>query len=52
MLDELVSELLDLTATEKGYGNALYAASDEGPGCSGGCCTIGCCIELCFHLCW
>ena len=49
MLDELVSELLDLSATEKGYGKALYAANDEGGGCS----SLGCCsIVLCIRLCW
>ena len=52
MLDELVSELLDLSATEKGYGRALYAVNEEG---GGGCSSIGCCsVVLCcsVHICW
>ena len=53
MLDDVLTELLDLTVTEKGYGNALYASNDDGGGCSGGgcCCSLGC-FELCISLCW
>ena len=40
MFKELTEELLDLTATEKGYGNAMYAVID-GDLCS--CCSCSCC---------
>ncbi len=48
MFQELVEELLDLTVTEKGFGNALYAQND-GNECSS--CTLSsslCCCSLCW----
>ena len=51
MFKELTSELLDLTATEKGYRLAAYAATEE-PGCSSssGCTTVVLCCSI--HICW
>lgn len=52
MFTTLTEELLDLTATEKGVGAAMYAQIEQ-PGCScGGCSssTVLCCF-LC-SLCW
>jgi hypothetical protein len=49
---ELTSELLDLTATEKGYRMAVYAAAEE-PGSSSsssGCSTVILCGSI--HICW
>ena len=44
MLTELGDALLDLTVTEKGIGNALYAVeSVPDPGCSQCSCTVLCC---------
>ena len=45
MFQKLTDELLDLTITEKGFRDALYAmADDDGAGCSSCswslCCTI------------
>jgi len=41
---ELTEELLDLTATVKGAGDALYASErDEGGGCSCSCSWSLCC---------
>ncbi len=47
MSDDLAAELLDLTATEKGYRNALYAAYDE-EACSSCSSTLCCTIQLCW----
>ena len=47
MSEELAAELLDLTATEKGYRNALFAANDEEQ-CSSSSCTLCCTIQLCW----
>ena len=43
MFTELTEELLDLEATTKGYGGALYAAVDPGGSCCGGCCNLVLC---------
>jgi hypothetical protein len=51
MFASLTDELLDLTATEKGVGAALYAAADEPGCCSSGCSCNGCSILLCCFLC-
>ena len=51
MFKELNAELLDLTATEKGYGHALYATVDDDPGCSG-CCSSSIVLCCSIHLCW
>jgi len=51
MFDELSKELLDLTVTEKGYRGAMYATSQEAPGCGTLCCSVVLCTFLC-HLCW
>ena len=45
MSEDLAAELLDLTATEKGYRNALYAANDEEQ-CSSSSSSLCCCIHL------
>ena len=51
MFDDLCTELLDLTATEKGYRGALYAMNEDTGG--GGSVTLCCTIVLCScHLCW
>ena len=49
MFDELAVDLLDLTATEKGYGRALYAANEDEK-----CSSIACTVILCcsIHICW
>jgi hypothetical protein len=50
---KLTEELLDLTVTEKGVGNALYAQNDEG--CACGACSSSCtlCSSLCCsEVCW
>ena len=50
MFSELTDELLDLTATEKGYHGAWYAADDEGGGGGGRCAC--CCLTTCeINLC-
>jgi len=51
MFKELSAELLDLTATEKGYGHALYATVDDDPGCSG-CCSSSIVLCCSIQLCW
>jgi hypothetical protein len=50
MLEELCAELLELTAKEKGYRGAMYASSEDAPGC--GSITLCCTLVLCCHLCW
>ena len=45
MFDEIAADLLDLTATEKGYGRAVYAAKES---CSSSLCIILCCCDLCW----
>ena len=47
MFTQLTDDLLDLTATEKGFGGALYAVNEE-PGCSS---SSGPCIVLCTLIC-
>jgi hypothetical protein len=48
---ELTDELLDLHLTEKGYGNALYAADeDEGGGTCCSCSSSTLCISLCCTI--
>ena len=51
MFDELTEELLDLTATVRGHGGAMYAVVED-PGSSSGICSsiILCCT--CTTLCW
>jgi hypothetical protein len=53
VFQELTSELLDLTATEKGFRTAMYAAVEGEQGCSSSCSgcstTILCCS---IHICW
>jgi len=51
MFTELTEELLDLEATAKGYGGALYAANDPGGSCCGGCCNLVLCC-CCSQICW
>ena len=51
MFTELTEELLDLDATTKGYGGALYAATDPGGSCCGGCCNLVLCC-CCSQICW
>lgn len=52
MFHELNEELLDLTATVRGYGGAVYAVIDDGS--CGNCCSLCCSIVLCCccDLCW
>ena len=49
MFTELTEELLDLRANVRGHGNAVYAVTEDQPGCSS-CCAL--CVILCCHLCW
>jgi hypothetical protein len=50
MFTELTEELLDLEAATKGYGAAVYAATDPGGACTSSCTTfILCCT--CTTLC-
>jgi hypothetical protein len=49
MFDELAEELLDLSATVRGYGGALYAAVDDSGSSSSLCCSI---VLCCCYLCW
>ncbi|HZT14459.1 MAG TPA: hypothetical protein VFA19_00800 [Gaiellaceae bacterium] len=46
-------DLLDLTVTEKGYGNALLASNEEtgGGGGSSSSCTASSSLCCSFHLC-
>ena len=52
MFEELTTELLDLTATEKGYRAAVFAAVEGEQGCSScsGCSTTILCCSI--HICW
>jgi hypothetical protein len=52
MFTELSEELLDLQATVRGFGGALYAV-EEDPGSSSNCscCNLCCCCSCC-DLCW
>jgi hypothetical protein len=50
MFEELTDELLDLTATVRGHGAAVYAAVDDST-CSNGCSGIILCCT-CTTLCW
>lgn len=52
MFEELTDELLDLQASVRGYGAAVYAVNEDEPGCSCGLCscTVLCCT--CTTLCW
>jgi hypothetical protein len=50
MIDDPTDELLDLRATEKGLGNALYA-SETNPGGSSSSCTLSSSLCCSFHLC-
>lgn len=47
MLEELTEELLDLSATVRGYGAAVYAVEDD----PGSCSWAACCSFLCY-ICW
>jgi len=51
MFDELTEEMLDLSASVRGYGAATFAKVSEG-GCSSGACgtVVLCCT--CTTLCW
>jgi hypothetical protein len=49
MFTELTDDLLDLTATEKSSGLALYAANDE-PACCSCSVTIVFCTSC--YICW
>jgi hypothetical protein len=49
MFDEIAEELLDLSATVRGYGGALYAAVDDSGSSSSLCCSI---VLCCCYLCW
>jgi hypothetical protein len=51
MFAELTEELLDLEVTDRGYGGALYAATDPGGSCCGGCCNLVLCC-CCSQICW
>ena len=50
MLEDLTHDLLDLTASEKGYRGAMYAQNQD---TNSGCWTM-CLVLCCFlcHLCW
>src|SRR4029078_9963804 len=51
MFHQLTEEVLDLEATTKGYGGALYAAVDPGGSCCGGRCNLRpccACSPSCF----
>ena len=53
MFTELTEELLDLEATDRGYGGALYANTDPCGSCCSGCSAL--CIIICTvscHICW
>jgi hypothetical protein len=52
MFEELTEELLDLSASVRGYGAAVYAV-EEDPGSSNSC-SLCCSIVLCCccALCW
>ena len=50
MFAQLTDDLLDLTATDKGFGGAPYALNED-PGCSSGlCCSLVLCCSI--SLCW
>ena len=51
MFTELTEELLDLEASAKGYGAAVYAATDPGGACTASCSTVVLCCT-CTTLCW
>jgi hypothetical protein len=51
MFTALTEELLDLEVTTRGYGGALYAATDPGGSCCGGCCNLVLCC-CCSQICW
>ena len=51
MFSELTEELLDLEATTKGYGGALYANMDPGGACSDCSCNLVLCC-CCSQICW
>ena len=51
MFKEFTEELLDLTVTEKGYGDAFFAsAEDAGGGSSCSCSCSYLCISLCCTI--
>jgi hypothetical protein len=51
MFTELTEELLDLEAATKGYGAAVYAATDAGGACTSSCSTVILCCT-CTTICW
>jgi hypothetical protein len=52
MNDEPSDELLDLRATEKGFGLALYASTEPtGGGGGSSSCTLSSSLCCSFHLC-
>jgi hypothetical protein len=51
MFTELTEELLDLEATARGYGGALYANTDPGGGCAQCSCNLVLCC-CCSQICW
>ena len=52
MIDDPHDELLDLRATVKGFGNALYASeTNPGGGSSSSSCTLSSSLCCSFHLC-
>ena len=52
MFEELTEELLDLSATVRGHGAAVYALVDDNTcgGCGLCCSVVLCCC--CCDLCW
>jgi hypothetical protein len=51
MFDELTEELLDLSASVRGYGSAPYAVAQDEPGSCGLCTSVILCCT-CTTLCW
>ena len=51
MFTELTEELLDLEATTKGHGGALYANVDPGGGSAQSSCNLVLCCT-CTQICW
>ena len=52
MFKALTEELLDLTVSEKGYRNALYALNATPEGCCGCSSTGSSSLLTCCQLCW
>lgn len=48
MFQELTDDLLDLSATAKGYRGAMYANTEDSPNCSS---STFCSILICCFIC-